>query len=201
MPVAFSMPPQTQALVFDCDGTLADTMPIHFVAWREAMNRHGIEFTEDRFYELGGVPTVQIIEMLSEEQGVSVDVMAAAEEKELGYLKEITHVRPVEPIVAIAREHHGKLPMGVGTGSAKPVMQQTLTHLGIMELFDCFVGSEDTERHKPEPDVFLRVAELLKVSPDFCLVYEDTDIGLEAAQRAGMNAFDVRSVHTPQRIT
>ena len=107
----------------------------------------------------------------------------------------------MEPIVAIARENHGRVPMGVGSGSARAIMKQTLSHLDIDHLFDCFVGSEDTPRHKPEPDVFLEVARLLQVEPAGCLVYEDTDIGLEAARRAGMQGFDVRTVHTPRRIT
>jgi HAD superfamily hydrolase (TIGR01509 family) len=176
-------------------------MPIHFLAWRDTMNQYGIDFPENRFYELGGVPTTNIIQMLCAEQGVTIDVPQAAEEKEQGYLKQMAHVQPVEPIVAIAREHQGKLPMAVGTGSSKPVMKQTLTHLGIYELFDHFVASEDTEKHKPEPDVFLKAAELLGVPPQRCLVYEDTDIGLEAARRAGIPSFDVRTVHTPRRMT
>jgi beta-phosphoglucomutase-like phosphatase (HAD superfamily) len=196
-----SLPIEPQALIFDCDGTLADTMPIHYVAWRNAMQKHGIEFSEDRFYELGGVPTLQIIELLSQEQGVDVDLQLAAEDKEQGFLQKIAQVHPVEPIVAIAREHHGRLPMGVGSGSASAILKQTLTHLGILDLFDCFVGSEDTQRHKPEPDVFLEVARLLNVAPQSCRVYEDTDIGIEAARRAGMQWFDVRTVHTPRRIT
>lgn len=192
---------QPKALIFDCDGTLADTMPIHFVAWRAAMNRHGLDFPEDRFYAMGGIPTRQIIETLSREQGITVDLMAAAEDKEHAYLELLSHVQPVEPIVAIARAHHGRLPMGVGSGSAKSVMIKTLRHIQVLDLFDCLVGSEDTQQHKPAPDVFLRVAELLGVAPESCLVYEDTDVGIEAARRAGMNWCDVRTVHTPRRVT
>jgi len=193
-------PTEIQALIFDCDGTLADTMPIHFVVWRDTMSRHGIDFSEDRFYELGGVPTERIIQLLSEEQGVSVSVEIASAEKEAAFLKHLGGVKAVESILSIARDHRGKLPMAVGSGSCRSVLLDTLSHLKILDWFEAIVSADDTELHKPAPDVFLRAAELLEVDPKFCRVYEDTDIGLEAARRAGMQAFDVRTVHRPQRI-
>jgi len=190
-----------KALIFDCDGTLADTMPLHYVAWQNVLTGYGFEFDEDLFYSLGGQPTDRIIDKLSREQNIDVDVMKVTHEKEAAFVDLIEQVQPVKPIVEIARQYHGKLPMGVGSGGQREVVKQTLSVLSLQDLFDCVVGSEDTERHKPEPDVFLEVASRLNVEPADCLVYEDADLGVEAAKRAGMKCFDVREVHTPRRIT
>lgn len=189
------------ALIFDCDGTLADTMPLHFIAWQNVLTGYGFKFNEDLFYSLGGQPTDRIVATLATEQNIEVDVMQVTEEKEAAFLALIDQVQPIEPIVEIARKYHGKLPMGVGSGGQRAVVKQILEILGIESLFDCMVGSEDTERHKPEPDVFLEVASRLSADPTKCLVYEDADLGVEAARRAGMKCFDVREVHTPRRIT
>jgi len=194
-------PDDIHALVFDCDGTLADTMPLHYLAWQKVMTGYGFEFDEDRFYSLGGQPTDRIVDQLAKEQNIDVDVMQVTEEKEGAFLELITEVEPVEQIVNIAHQYHGKLPMGVGSGGQVAVVKQILGVLSIESLFDCVVGSEDTELHKPEPDVFLEVARRLKVEPSKCLVYEDADLGVEAAKRAGMKCFDVREIHTPRRIT
>lgn len=190
-----------KALIFDCDGTLADTMPLHFIAWQNVMTGYGFKFDEDLFYSLGGQPTDRIVDKLSKEQNIDVDVMKVTNEKEAAFLELIEQVEPIEAIVNIAHDFHGKLPMGVGSGGQRDVVHQILEVLSIQNLFDCVVGSEDTELHKPEPDVFLEVASRLKVEPSVCLVYEDADLGVEAATRAGMKCFDVREVHTPRRIT
>ena len=147
------------ALIFDCDGTLADTMPIHFLAWQEAIKPAGLVFDEDRFYSLGGVPTDKIIALLCEEQGKSVDVAELTDIKEAAYAKLIGQVEPIEPIVAIARENHGKLPLAVGSGGIRATVVPTLETIGILDLFDHIVTAEDTERHKPEPDVYLHACE------------------------------------------
>lgn len=190
-----------KGLVFDCDGTLADTMPLHYVAWRATLDQYNLPFDEDRFYAMAGQPTVQIVEKLLKEQGINDDAKRISLEKEQAFLDVLDDVEPIEAIVEIARQHHGKLPMGVGSGSRRDVVHKILKIIGLSEVFDCVVGAEDTEKHKPEPDVFLEVARLLKVQPEHCRVYEDADLGVEAARRANMECFDVRDVHTPRRIT
>ena len=192
---------EVEALIFDCDGTLADTMPLHFIAWQNVMTGYGFKFDEDQFYSLGGQPTDRIVDKLAREQNIVVDVMQVTHEKEAAFLELIDQVQPIVPIVDVARKYHGKLPMGVGSGGQRDVVKQILAILEIESLFECVVGSEDTELHKPEPDVFLEVASRLSADPAKCLVYEDADLGVEAAQRAGMKCFDVREVHTPRRIT
>jgi HAD superfamily hydrolase (TIGR01509 family) len=97
-------------------------------------------------------------------------------------------------VVEIARTHRGKLPMAVASGSQGPIVRQTLDIIGVLDWFDTIVAAEDTARHKPEPDVFLEAARRLKVAPEICTVYEDTDLGLEAARRAGMIGVDIRKL-------
>ena len=190
----WSPPVSTRGLIFDCDGTLADTMPAHFVAWTSMLSRHGIPFPEIRFYELGGVPTAQIIRILSQESGVPVtDVNAMVWEKEAAFLESIHAVKPMEKVVAVANAYRGKLPIAVASGGYRETITRTLDVLGIRDWFDAMVTAEDTARHKPEPDVFLEAARRIGVAPEFCLVFEDTDIGLLAAKRAGMASVDVRT--------
>jgi HAD superfamily hydrolase (TIGR01549 family) len=187
-------PAGTAGLIFDCDGTLADTMPAHYLAWTTMLNRHGIPFSEKRFYELGGVPTAQIIRILSRESGVAVtDVDRMVHEKESAFLANLHAVRPLEMVVAVAAAYRGRLPLAVASGGYRETITRTLDQLGIRGWFAAMVTAEDTARHKPEPDVFLEAAKRLGVTAAACVVFEDTDIGLEAARRAGMAGVDVRT--------
>lgn len=184
-----------EALVFDCDGTLADTMPAHFLAWSEVCRKYGLSFSEERFYALGGAPAHKILKMLAAEQGVELDADAVAHEKEhLFFDKYLDAAQPVEPIVAIARRYHGVKPLAVATGGIRKVIERCLTNLGIRALFDALVSCEDVAHHKPAPDTYLEAARKLGVDPSRCCAFEDTDIGLAAARAAGMTAIDVRPV-------
>lgn len=182
------------ALIFDCDGTLTDSMPLHYIAWRRTLDRYGIAFAEDRFYEMGGVPSEKIIEILSAEQGIAADAKSIAAEKEGEFLLNLGDVRPNLPVCEIARRHHRRMPMAVASGGIRSVVLDQLTQIEMRPYFEVIVAAEDTERHKPEPDVFLEAARRLRVEPARCLVFEDTDIGITAARQAGMNFIDVRSL-------
>lgn len=188
-------------LIFDCDGTLTDSMPLHYVAWREVLGRHGIAFDEDRFYALGGMPTDKIIAMLAAETGTSLDPLAVAHEKEQAFLDNMHLLEEIPAITQIVREQRGRLKMAVASGGFRNVVQRQLQQLRLSDYFDAVVTAEDTQRHKPEPDVFLEAARRLGVPPGRCRVYEDSDLGIEAARRAGMPWVDVRAVHRPRRIT
>jgi len=187
-----------QAFIFDLDGTLADTMPVHFDVWQVVARRHGLTFPKERFYSLGGVPTPRIAAMLIEEAGLTLDAVAVAAEKEQAYVDGLFSgalaVRPIEPIIAIARARKAEGPMAIASGSSRRLVTHTLAALGIADWFGAVVASEDTVRHKPDPDVFLEAARRLGVDPARCTVYEDTDLGLEAARRAGMTGVDVRPI-------
>lgn len=181
-----------QALIFDCDGTLVDSMPLHWRAWQRVMRRYGIRFTEQRFYALGGVPSREILATLKAEQGLAIDPVVVAREKEAAYLELMVGVEPIHTVLEIARAHQGRLPMAVASGGTHKVIERVLSDLGIRGLFDTVVTSEDVQRQKPAPDIFLEAARRLGVPPERCRAYEDTDLGLAAIRAAGMDAVDVR---------
>jgi beta-phosphoglucomutase-like phosphatase (HAD superfamily) len=185
---------QPRGIVFDCDGTLADTMPLHWRAWQVISRRHGFDLPEDRFYSLGGVPSRDILKILSTEQGVPLDPLAVAREKETEYLPLIAQVEPINTVVGVARENYGKIPLAVASGGTKKIIEQVLEHLGIRELFQAIVTSEDIVNQKPAPDLFLEAARRLGAPPQFCRAYEDTDLGMRAIRAAGMEAVDVREL-------
>lgn len=193
-PVSWEPPPGTPALIFDCDGTLADTMPAHYVAWNAMLASHGIAFPEQQFYALGGMPSGSIIRLLAAEQGAVVpdDVQPLVDDKENRYLAVLDQVRPIPEVVGIAERYHGVLPLAVASGGERRVVRSTLELLGISDLFAAVVAYEDTERHKPDPDVFEEAARRLDVPPEGCVVFEDSDLGLLAAERAGMIGVDIR---------
>jgi beta-phosphoglucomutase family hydrolase len=186
--------PAPRALIFDCDGTLADTMPLHVEAWQRIARRHQFDFPRERCYALGGIPTRDILRIIRAEQGLSLDPLAVALEKEHEFLPMIPEVQPVHCIVNIAREHLGKVPMAVASGGMHRIIDRVLDHLGILQWFQTVVTSEHVVHQKPAPDIFLEAARRLGVPPELCRAYEDTDIGLQAIRAAGMEAVDVRTL-------
>jgi len=185
---------EIKGLIFDCDGTLANTMPLHWRAWQAITARHGIHFPEDRFYALGGVPTRDILVALREEQRLEIDPLLVAKEKEEEYLKFMAQVGPIHEVVIIAKDHAGKVPMAVASGGSRHVINDVLRKLEIRELFAAVITSEDVTRQKPAPDIFLEAARRIGVAPQFCRAYEDTDLGMQAIRSAGMDAVDVREL-------
>jgi beta-phosphoglucomutase family hydrolase len=185
---------QPRGIIFDCDGTLADTMPLHWRAWQAIARRHRFEFPEARFYSLGGVPSRDILHLLSREQGLALDHLAVAREKEAEYRPLIAQVEPINSVVGVAREYHGKIPLAVASGGTHHIVEQVLQHLGILQLFQAVVTSEDVTRQKPAPDIFLEAARRIGVPPQLCRAYEDTDLGMQAIRAAGMEAVDVRKL-------
>jgi len=183
-----------QGLVFDCDGTLADTMPLHWRAWQMVTRKHGLLFPEDRFYSLGGVPSRDILKMVAEEQGLTLDHIAVAHEKENAYLPLMAQVEPIHAVVEVARANYGKIPMAVASGGTQPIIVQVLEHLNIRHLFGAVVTSEMVKNQKPAPDIFLEAARRIGVDPKRCRAFEDTDLGLQAIRSAGMDPVDVRTL-------
>jgi beta-phosphoglucomutase-like phosphatase (HAD superfamily) len=186
-------------IIFDCDGTLADTMPLHWRAWQTIAKKHKLHFPEDRFYALGGVPSRDILKMLGEEQKILIDHLQVSHEKEAEYLPLIAQVEPINTVVGVARENFGKIPLAVASGGNHSIIEQVLEHLGIRKLFAAVVTSEDVVNQKPAPDIFLEAARRIGVDPQFCRAYEDTDIGLQAIRAAGMEAVDVRKLRAGTR--
>ncbi len=183
-----------KGLIFDCDGTLADTMPFHWRAWQIITQRHNLHFPEDRFYQYGGVPSRDILKLLAKEQGRTLDHIAVAHEKEEAFLPLLSEVGPIHAVVDVARANHGKIPMAVASGGTQRIIGMVLERLGIRSLFDAVVTSEMVKNQKPAPDIFLEAARRIGVEPKFCRAYEDTDLGLNAIRAAGMEAVDVREL-------
>ena len=169
-------------------------MPLHWRAWDAIARRHGLTFSEQRFYSLGGVPARDVLKMLRAEQGVPFDPLMVAREKEAVYLPLIAQIEPINQVVGVAREHSGKIPMAVASGGTQRIIQQVLEHLDIRHLFQAIVTSEDVVKQKPAPDIFLEAARRLGVPPQFCRAYEDTDLGMQAIRAAGMEAVAVREL-------
>ena len=138
------------------------------------------------------MPSRHILALLKDEQGLSIDPVAVAREKELAYLEFLEQVGPIEDVVAIARAHHGRIPMAVASGGTQRVICMVLEKIGIRSWFETVVTSEDVVRQKPAPDIFLEAARRIGVAPNRCRAFEDTDLGLQAIRAAGMDAVDVR---------
>lgn len=174
------------AYIFDCDGTLADTMPLHYRAWCAALKEHNAEFPEALFYELGGVTTERIVEILNERHGHSMPVQPTATYKDNLFVEMIPQILPIEPVVELVHQFHGAKPLAVASGGTREIVTKILGALGILKKFDAVVTAEDCRHGKPAPDPFLEAARRLGVAPARCLVLEDTTSGIAAAKAAGM---------------
>lgn len=184
-----------EAVVFDCDGTLVNSMPAHFVSWCEALAYYGAAnvLHEDVFYAMGGRPTTDIVVELNAEYGLRLDPEAVAMKKREAFLGRLSSVDEIEEVVAFARSLRGRLPLAVATGGTRMVIEKTLQALGLSDLFDEVVTADDVPTGKPAPDVYLKAAELLGVAPEKCLAFEDAPVGILAARRAGMQVVRVPS--------
>ena len=183
------------ALIFDCDGTLVDTMPSHYVAWRTTLDRYGIEFAEQRFYDWGGMPAPKIVAILADEAGLDLDAPAVAHEKETEYASGLTAAEPIAPVVEIARHYRGIKPLAVATGSPRWIADHALNLVGLGDWFDVIVTAEDVEHPKPAPDTYLEAARRLGVAPADCLAFEDAPAGLQSAAAAAMDVIDVSPLY------
>jgi HAD superfamily hydrolase (TIGR01509 family) len=184
--------PGTAALLFDCDGTLVDTMGVHRSIWTEIFARYGFTITDawwEEYANVALVPFVQaVIPDASEELADQLNVEGMAR-----YLEVIHLAEPLEHVIEVARAHHGRLPMAVVTGGYREIIVPTLDAAGITHLFDVIVTADDVTHSKPAPDVYERAVTLLEVDPARCIAYEDSEIGMSSAQGAGIGRIiDIR---------
>lgn len=188
---------ELQALIFDCDGTLIDTMPAFWAAWVQTCQIYQLDFNEKRFYAMAGIPVRDIfITLINEAVHLEVKpdlekVLATKRELSDRCVAEIGTPK-VDIVVEIARKYHGKIPLAVASSGTRPNVLKALRDNGILELFDAVVTAEDVVNHKPHPDIFLLAAHKIGADPTKCRGFEDADAGMLALKAAGMEAVDVR---------
>jgi HAD superfamily hydrolase (TIGR01509 family) len=180
-----------RAYLFDCDGTIAHSMPLHFVAWNKALARHGCPFSEELFYAWGGRPVPEIVAQLNRDHGLSMNVAEVSEEKENLYLDLLPQLTAIPEVLEEIHRMHGRIPFAVVSGSPRDSVVRTLETLKILDLFEVLVCAGEYPRGKPAPDPFLIAAEKLSIPPADCLVFEDADLGIEAATAAGMQSIKI----------
>ena len=175
-----------KAYLFDCDGTIADSMPLHYMAWKKALAEWNCTFEEQLFYAWGGTPVAEIISSLNERQGLRMPVEAVSSRKENLYLELLPRLKAVPEVVEHIDAQHGRIPFAVVSGSTRESVTASLVSLELLDKFDTLVCAGEYKNSKPDPEAFLLAASKLGVAPEACLVFEDTDLGIQAAQAAGM---------------
>jgi len=185
-----------RALLFDLDGTLADSMPLSNQSWIEILGRSGCSISEAILHEYSGVPTRKTVEILNQRFGWTLDLDLVTAEKERLYAQIVAQVQPISAVVDIARRFHGRKAMAVVSGGIRETVNRTLQVIGVAELFHVRVCAEDCERGKPNPDPYLLAAQQLGVAPSECLVFEDGAAGIRSAQAAKMKVVQVSLQHT-----
>ena len=174
------------AYLFDCDGTIADSMPLHFIAWKKALGEWNCEFNEKIFYAWGGMPVAEIISTLNQQQGLDMPVEAVSRRKEALYFELLPQLKAVPEVLEHIDAEHGRIPFAVVSGSTRESVTASLASLNLLDRFDTMVCAGEYTRSKPDPEAFLLAASRLGVAPQHCLVFEDTDMGIDAAKAAGM---------------
>ncbi|MCU1342742.1 MAG: HAD-superfamily hydrolase, subfamily variant 3 [Candidatus Acidoferrum typicum] len=174
------------AYLFDCDGTIADSMPLHYIAWKKALAEWNCTFDEQLFYALGGTPVAEIVSLLNKKHGLSMPVESVSSRKENLYMELLPQLKAVPEVVEHIDAQHGRIPFAVVSGSTRESVTASLDSLKLLDRFDTMVCAGDYKKSKPDPECFLLAASKLGVAPESCLVFEDTDMGIQAASAAGM---------------
>ena len=191
----YNIKPGVKGLIFDLDGTLADTMPYHFIGWQRACRKFGADmdtaFLRKHTGSPGWIIAAELIEKCNLNGSVTIEEIMNEKVQEFSRLQHM--IKPIEPVTDIVKNYHGVLPMAVGTGGHRDAVERTLRITGLREYFDIIVTANDVTNFKPHPETFLKCADLMDVTPEYIEVFEDSDLGISAALNAGMIPTDVRS--------
>jgi beta-phosphoglucomutase family hydrolase len=180
-----------KAYLFDCDGTIADSMPLHYIAWRNVLAEWGCEFDEEIFYAWGGMPVTEIIATLNQRHSLTMPVEEVSRRKEEAYYAALPQLKAVPEVLEHIEDQFGQIPFAVVSGSTRDSVVASLESLNILGRFDTLVCAGDYAKSKPDPEPFLTAARRLGVAPEACLVFEDTEMGVQAATAAGMASVKV----------
>jgi HAD superfamily hydrolase (TIGR01509 family) len=175
-----------KAYLFDCDGTIVDSMPLHYIAWKTVLAEWDCAFDEELFYSWGGMPVLEIISTLNERHGLTMPVEVVAKKKEGLYFEILPQLKAVPEVVEHIEDQHGRIPFAVVSGSTRESVTASLTSLQLLDRFETLVCAGDYMNSKPDPEAFLMAAERLGIPAEDCLVFEDTEMGVQAAKSAGM---------------
>lgn len=179
------------AYLFDCDGTIADSMPLHYRAWKKALAEWNCKFDEKVFYEWGGMPVSEIISTLNQKHGLRMPVKTVSARKEDLYFELLPQLKAVPEVLEHVEAAHGRMPLAVVSGSTRESVIASLVALNLLDRFDTLVCAGDYTKSKPDPEAFLLAASRLAVPPERCLVFEDTAMGIQAATAAGMASIKI----------
>lgn len=175
-----------QAYLFDCDGTIADSMPLHYIAWNKALAEWNCAFPEQLFYAWGGLPVTKIISTLNQQHGLNMPVDEVAHRKENYYYEILPQLKPVPEVLDVINSRYGEIPFAVVSGSTRESVAASLQALRLTEKFPVIVSAGDYAKPKPDPEAFLIASQRVGITPASCLVFEDTEMGIQAATAAGM---------------
>jgi beta-phosphoglucomutase family hydrolase len=189
-----------KAYLFDCDGTIVDSMPLHYAAWTTVLAEWGCKFDEELFYSWGGMPVAEIIAALNVREGLAMPVDEVQRRKEAMYYNILPQLKAVPEVLDHIHMSHGTIPFAVVSGSTRDSVTRSLKTLGILDRFETLVCAGDYTRSKPDPEPFLIAAERLGVKPADCLVFEDTEMGIQAATAAGMASVKVLRPWERQKV-
>lgn len=187
--------PGIKALIFDFDGTLVDTMPLHYKAWKQVFHDIGVEYPKDLFNKNAGLPGYKIADIVLRNAGVrnKFDPDIISNQKYEIFDSLVPETRVIDPVADLVYKYHGRMPISIGTGGHTATVNLTLKHTGLDKYFDIVITSDDVSNHKPEPDTFLECSRRMNTPAEYCQVFEDGERGIEAAKRAGMVVTDVKA--------
>jgi beta-phosphoglucomutase family hydrolase len=188
-----------KAYLFDCDGTIVDSMPLHYLAWSKALAEQQCEFSEDLFYAWGGVSVAEVIQRLNKQQGLNMSVEEVSNRKESFYLENLQQLKAIPEVLAVIEANYGRIPFAVVSGSTRESVTASLATLNLLDRFDALVCAGEYEQGKPDPEAFLLTAAKLGVAPESCLVFEDADMGIQAATAAGMASIKIAQTRQKAR--
>ncbi len=191
--MAITVHPNAKGLIFDLDGTLSNSLPVHVETWNAMGKKYDFVFDTQIMHDMTGRPTIEFAEWIIERYGVSEKAEVLMRLKQELFWEMAHLLKPIPEVVAIVKEFYGKLPMAVGTGASRKSAEIQLKTLNLTKYFDVIVSANDVTKHKPEPETFLECARLMGIEPQFCQVFEDGDLGITAAKTAGMIVTDIRS--------